>query len=887
MASNIISDLNQEAAIRSFLDILNRRPEDTLSVERQIEEIGKHFEADRAYVFELTADGMYVDNTYEWCAEGVHPEKDNLQKVPVEVIVLWNVEFRKHGAFLLEVNEELAKNDPLVYETLAPQNIRRLMAAPFSQGGELVGFFGVDNPRAHHKGLLFLSVVASSLFKEISSMRAAARGIAHLREVEALNAALEESLATIGGLSGEYHTIGIVDKDTRMARMIRVTEGTRSAHVPRDTTSYVPAEELVAAYITDNVDPADRARLQNEFGFSDVLERLAKEGRFSVNYLRHGEGNTVRFHQIVCANADAPGKHRFVFGVRDVDELLKQEQNVKQHLEDARVEAEQAKEDLAAQLALAERQTASLALSNEVISTIAKMYFCIYRIDLARDFYEEVAAENEAHALTGHEGVASTKLVELCDNFVAPGYRSEVLEFLDLATLPARLAETDLIDMNYAAVDGNWHAAGFIAKKRDANGVPTHVLYVTRLVSPQKVQQIEQSMLLKEEKLAAERASDAKSAFLFNMSHDIRTPMNAIIGYTELMEKYSDDRERCLGYLKKVRSAGDFLLSLINNVLEMARIESGKAVVDEAPFETRGLIGEVADVYTELMRRKGVSFTLETDIQTPYILCDKVKLDQISLNLVSNAFKYTPEGGSVTMRVRELPGDDADSIWLETVVSDTGIGMSKEYLPTLFDEFTREFTSTENKVQGTGLGMPIVKKLITLMGGTIDIESELGKGTTFRVLLPHRKAKGIEAHGHDMVHLDDAVFAGKRILLAEDNELNTEIVTEILSEAGFAIEHAADGIICVDMFTKSAPGYYDLILMDIQMPNMNGYKATEKIRRLPGDYAKNIPIVAMTANAFEEDRRNALNAGMNAHLAKPIDIALVMDTLAEMLGHRA
>ncbi|MDO4479148.1 MAG: ATP-binding protein [Lachnospiraceae bacterium] len=724
----IISDISQEEAIRSFLDLLNRKPEECLTIQQQIEAIGCYFGADRAYIFEQNEDKRYVDNAFEWCKDGVNPEIDNLQLVPVDVVAIWYDNFRRHGAFLLVVDDDLKVNDPLAYETLEPQNIDRLMAAPFSRGGELVGFFGVDNPTKHTDQLLLISVMASSIFKELSSIREEEKHIRHMEEIEKLNAELES------------------------------------------------------------------------------------------------------------------------------------------------------------QLALAEEQRSVLAVNNEIISAIAKLYFGMFRIDLRTDFYEEIASNNEVHSLTGHEGSASSKMVELCNRFVSDEYRERVMTFFDLTTLPERLAHQDMVDMNYLARDGHWHAAGFISKKRDDNGVPTHVLYVTRLVSFEKVQQIEESILLAKEKQAAEMANKAKSVFLFNMSHDIRTPMNAIIGYAELMEKYYDDKERCRGYLAKIRSSSDFLLSLINNVLEMARIESGKTVLDEVICDASELCKEVADVYADLMERKGIDFSLTTDIEVPYLFYDKVKVNEIYLNIVSNAYKYTPAGGRVTVDVKEMPCDEPGKVLVQATISDTGIGMSKEYLPRIFEEFSREHTSTETRVEGTGLGMPIVKRLVELMGGTISVESELGKGTTFVVTIPHRIAEGFMPKEEEMKHLDSSIFLNRRILLAEDNELNTEIITEILSEAGFVIEHAADGVICVDMMEKAAPGYYDLILMDIQMPNMDGYKATQSIRQMDSEYCRTIPIIAMTANAFEEDRRDALAAGMNGHLAKPIDITKLMSVLAEVLG---
>ena len=388
---------------------------------------------------------------------------------------------------------------------------------------------------------------------------------------------------------------------------------------------------------------------------------------------------------------------------------------------------------------------------------------------------------------------------------------------------------------------------------------------------------------LEEAKQLAENANNAKSRFLFNMSHDIRTPMNAIVGYTELIFKNSDDRQKCLDYTRKIKTSSDFLLSLINNVLEMARIESNRMVLDETIIKCGTIVDEIISVYSELMKNKNIEFIYNVDIKNQYYYADKVKLKEVLLNLISNAYKYTPEGGRVLFSVKQIPYDMEGYILIELIVSDTGIGMSKEFLPKLFVEFSRERSVTESKIQGTGLGMPIVKRLIDLMGGNIEVESELGSGTTFTVRIPHRIAKDEDFHNDDIDKLENNDFLGKRILLAEDNELNAEIATEILTYAGFVVEVATDGIICVDMVQKAEPDYYDFILMDIQMPNMDGYKATKVIRNMEDLKKRNIPIIAMTANAFDEDKKEAFAAGMNAHIAKPIHIKNVLNTISTVL----
>ena len=417
----------------------------------------------------------------------------------------------------------------------------------------------------------------------------------------------------------------------------------------------------------------------------------------------------------------------------------------------------------------------------------------------------------------------------------------------------------------------------------------THQAQLSEAYEDQK-DHLEEIALLNTElewaKTQAEAASSAKTSFLFNMSHDIRTPMNAIMGFRDLLEKHIDEPERRADYLRKIKEASKVLLSIINNVLEMARIEKGTVVVEEVAMNTKNFGISIFSVFSEMMAEKNIEFTHEDLVVHHNVYCDPTKMREVFMNLLSNAYKYTKPGGKVHVRLRELPSNREGYAFFETSVSDTGIGMSAEYLAHIFEEFSRENTSTANKIEGTGLGMPIVKRLVELMGGTIRVSSEKGVGTTFVVVLPHRIADEPENVEPEDVEADGAVFEGKRILLAEDNDLNAEIAEEILTSAGFMIERAEDGAICYEKIVSSETGYYDLVLMDIQMPNMDGYQATKAIRGLADKEKANIPIIAMTANAFEEDRSKAVNVGMNGHIAKPIDVTELLRELAKVLAHK-
>jgi signal transduction histidine kinase/CheY-like chemotaxis protein len=381
----------------------------------------------------------------------------------------------------------------------------------------------------------------------------------------------------------------------------------------------------------------------------------------------------------------------------------------------------------------------------------------------------------------------------------------------------------------------------------------------------------------------AEDANQAKTSFLFNMSHDIRTPMNAIIGFSDLLEKHQEEPEKREDYLKKIQDSSSVLLSIINNVLEMARIEKGTVVIDEAAWSTEQFYDSIYSVFEALMKQKHHEFTMDIDVVHKYMFCDPVKLQEIFTNLVSNAYKYTNDGGKIHIGVKEKPcGLEGFAIY-QTTVSDNGMGMAEDFLPHLFEEFSRENNTTDNKIEGTGLGMPIVKRLVELMNGTIEVKSKKGEGTTFIVTIPHKIAQESDIIHKSAAEIDTAEFEGKRILLAEDNELNAEIATEILSEAGFEVEHAEDGQVAVDMLEEADDSHFDLVLMDVQMPNLNGYEATKIIRKFIDPVKAKIPIIAMTANAFEEDKKDALNAGMNGHLAKPVEVKELYKTLAAIL----
>lgn len=379
----------------------------------------------------------------------------------------------------------------------------------------------------------------------------------------------------------------------------------------------------------------------------------------------------------------------------------------------------------------------------------------------------------------------------------------------------------------------------------------------------------------------ARKANEAKTRFLFNMSHDIRTPMNAIVGFSGLLEKSIHDEKKSLDYIKKIRVSSDILLTIINQVLEMARIESGKITLSSESVNIREMVDAMNTVFESSLTKKSLEYQCSLNVVHDQILCDKTKMEEIILNVVSNSIKYTNPHGKITVSIDELDSEDEKNANYKVVVEDNGIGMSQDYLPHIFEEFSREHTSTETRVAGTGLGLPIVKSLVDRMGGTIEVESEEGKGTRFIMKFSFPVSLENQVREKEKQNIPDITekLEGKRILLAEDNELNAEIAETVLVEAGIEVKRVEDGLQCIEELKKMPENYYDVILMDVQMPNMDGYTATQRIRDLDDSRAE-IPIIAMTANAYDEDRRKAQEAGMDGFLAKPLDV----DEMMRLLG---
>ena len=511
-------------------------------------------------------------------------------------------------------------------------------------------------------------------------------------------------------------------------------------------------------------------------------------------------------------------------------------------------------------------------------------YICLINLETGD---VELIKGNNIPGLNGrYTQIDHNILLEQVNRLITEPFRQSSVEFYDSTTIAKRLEGKNSLFHTCERTDGTWILSMIVPQKYDENGHVVSVLLANRDFTEEKKRELEQEEALRQEKIKAEKANEAKSIFLFNMSHDIRTPMNAIVGYSQLMKKELTN-PKLVHYQEMIEQSSKLLLSIINNVLDMARVESGKMELDEN-FEVVGNVSQlVCSAFAAEASRKNIELHKNVNVEHKYVIVDSTKMQEILSNLISNAIKYTPEGGKVLIDVQELPYDKEGYVLIQTKVTDTGIGMSEDFLPSLFDLFTRERNTTLSKIPGTGLGMAIVKNFVDLMNGSIEVESKLGKGSTFTITIPHKIAdKDYTYRNIESLNECDIDFKGKRILLAEDNELNAEITTTILSEMGFEVKVVEDGILCVNEILRQPANTYDLILMDIQMPNMDGYKATHCIRHLSQFEKANIPIIAMSANAFEEDKKKAFDVKMNDYITKPIDFQKMEEVLKHILSKK-
>ena len=522
--------------------------------------------------------------------------------------------------------------------------------------------------------------------------------------------------------------------------------------------------------------------------------------------------------------------------------------------------------------------------AHQALNALSTAYYHVSSLDLKTKKIELVKRSRKIDMdIQGNVADWDTQF-EVIKGIIAEQFVQKYIDFFDVQTMAARLHNKKSMSYEFKKKNGAWFLSMVVPQNYDEDGNVTSVLIANRDVTEEKLRELKQEEELQEAKAKAENASEAKSSFLFNMSHDIRTPMNAIIGYAELASRHLNDTEKLNRYLETIQVCGKQLLSLLGNVLNLARIENNKVEMEYTVSNVHENIGNCVAMFQQQTENKNQTLSLEEHIIYPYVYMDAPHVSEICLNILSNAVKYTNAGGMISCNVTQTSCEKEGWCNMVITISDNGIGMSEEFQKHIFENFERERNTTACRIDGNGIGMGITKKLVDLMHGTIEVKSKQGEGSIFIVTIPCRKASEENALVKKDTHLQNhGCLKGSRILLAEDNEINAEVATELLKEKGCIVEVANDGVACIDMIEKADAGYYKMILMDIQMPVMNGYDATIAIRNLNNPKKARIPIIAMTANAFAEDAKKALSVGMNDHVAKPIDMNILVPAVMKYL----
>jgi len=824
--SDVQSVQNLETVINEGLRIALQKETPDQSLEVLLEHLGKALNGERTYIFEQNESGG-DDNTYEWVADGVEPEKENLQNVLPEVCASWYRNFSIGNHIVIECLEEIRETDPLQYANLKQQGIHSLVVVPLHDGERCIGFYGVDNPPV--KLLEYASnMLQTAAYFIVSSLKR--RNL--FRELQ------KQSYNVLNALSVDYLGIYQVNFDTGRCEIYRNSEQMSiECGVNYEEDGYQTAMER---YISQCVVPRDQNRLRAVTKKDYVLAQLRTKKKFYVRYQVKDSSYGLKHMELHFSALEKTAEENCaIFAKRDINAVVEKEEKYK-------LEARQSLEDI-----LEGARTG------------------IWTIELEEGCRPRMYADRTMRILLG---VSDEIEPEECYHHWFQNIEPEYVEMVQEAV--REILETGRSEViypwNHPVLGKIYVRCGGVPNKsfkKPGTSLSGYHQDVTETMMTKNKQ--EQSIIELLEKV--KRANSVKSEFLSHMSHDMRTPINGILGILAMMEKNQDDPDKQRECRKKIRVSTEHLLSLVNDILQVSKQQSGKPVVVEEPFDLYDILENSISLLTAKAEEREVQLTLkEVVLQHNRLIGNPLHVQQILMNIIDNALKYNRTHGCVFIQVNELSFENGIASY-RFVIEDTGIGIGEEFLKHIFEPFTQEDQGARTNYNGTGLGMSIVKELIDQMKGSITIDSQIGKGSVFQITLPMQvdSTQSPQSADEESDLQDD--ISGMHVLLVEDNEINREAMEFVLTDAGAEVVTANDGKAAVDAFVASDPGTFDCVLMDLMMPVMNGYEATRAIRGLNRSDAKVMPIIAVSANAFEEDVALSKEAGMNEHLAKPVD----------------
>lgn len=823
----LYAELEAERFMTDQISLLHEAEDLADGINFMLKSIGEFTNADRAYVFE-TSENQTSTNTYEWCADGVIPQIQNLIDIPFENMPNWIELFLRGENILIEDLEAYRESMPLEYELLKFQNVSTLIAFPISVRENLIGFVGVDNPNMKKSNLIHR--LLSLLGKYVGTMIEDHKNEQLRLEVVASKSRLDYQLELDEILRGAQIGIWTLEMDKDSAPRMRTNSTMRTL---LGVTEDMSPEDIYRSWYVQ-IPPKYESQLL------DYIQNVLNEGYSEITYpWNHPDLGQIWIRCGGLIYKDYTGNGVCIRGYH---------QDVTRNIEN-------------------ERKYQNLTAAT------SQIYHAIYHINLNQNRIEKIAGANQKYTLTGTVTSATAQLTDILEKLVAPSHHKIMKSFFDLMTVRDRLHGKLFISREYPSPQGIWRRATFIVQNRDNDDHVTELLYVTQIIDDYKQKELAYQQELVKTVESANRANEAKTDFLSRMSHDIRTPLNGILGMLDIAQKNETNPDILSECHNKMRTATFHLQALVNDVLDMQQMENDRFFLEQIPFDIREILDNCWNMLE--VQASQLHITLERikpgTIKYPYLIGSPLHIRQVFMNLLSNAIKYNKPGGKITIQ-SEIIKQVHQTVIYKFMISDTGIGMSPEFQKHIFEPFAQEDTGARTIYKGTGLGMAIVHRLIQEMGGTIQLKSEKNVGSTFTLILPFTIEEQQLSVSEETVSDTVADLSDLHVLIVEDNELNLEIAVFSLEAAGLKVSTAGNGLEAVRLFEKSEPYEYDIILMDIMMPVMNGLDATRAIRGLNRPDAADIPIIALSANAFAEDIQKSKNAGINEHLAKPLEM---------------